>query len=252
MRLVSRGLLVVLLMTLAGASAAFAQLGVLYADSGPDIFGSPNWNDWWSAAKTDVVAGTFTDLRSGTYPGTDHIDALDEIVYENTNMGRRLQLIYKLPGVSTSGWEVQAMWEYDWGGQVWTIDWSNDGKPTQDLDRGWEQPGLPASFDNSKPGFWEDYRAGAERGVIGTFGFAFDVPEAELPSRQSEIRLNQTYARGLVRYRNSSSGGEKSGEWTTQEVTLSLNTVPEPSSIMLLGVVLGGSAAVAGLRRRRR
>jgi hypothetical protein len=249
MRPVSLGLLVVFLMTLAGASAAFAQLGVLYADSAPDIFGSPDWSGWWSAAKTDVIAGTFTDMRSGTYPGTDQIDALDEIVYENTNLGRRLQLIYKLPGVSTSGWEVQAMWEYDWGGQAWTVDWTNDGKPTQDLERGWEQPGV---FDYGRPGFWEDYSAGAEQGVIGTFGFAFDVPEAELLSRQSEILSNQTYARGLVRYREISSGGEKSGEWTTQEMTLSLNTVPEPSSIILLGIVLGGSAAGAGLRRRRR
>ena len=43
----------------------------LYVDSAPNVYGSPDWAPWWDAAKADVAAGTFTNLRTGTYPGTN-------------------------------------------------------------------------------------------------------------------------------------------------------------------------------------
>ncbi len=53
----------------------------LYVDSAPDVYGSPGFAPWWSAAKTDVDGGTFTDMRNGIFPGTHTLHPSDEIVY---------------------------------------------------------------------------------------------------------------------------------------------------------------------------
>ena len=130
----------------------------LYVDSAPNVYGSPNWAPWWAATKTDVVAGTFTNMRTGTFPGTTTIDPYDEIVYSTMDLGKRLHWTYWLPGETVAGLDglFEVKWSIDWGGSNWTLEgggWAVDGPAV-----GWSQPNN-----------WEDYSGG----VIGSLGFAW-------------------------------------------------------------------------------
>ena len=69
----------------------------LYVDSAPNVYGSPNWAPWWTDTKDDVAAGTFTNMRTGTFPGSTMADPYDEIVYSTMDLGKRLHWIYWLP-----------------------------------------------------------------------------------------------------------------------------------------------------------
>lgn len=197
------------------AGMAHAQDAVtLHADSAPNIYGSPDWAPWWTAAKDDVIAGTFTEMRTGTFPGTNYFDPYDEIVSSTMDLGKRLHWIYWVPGVTTSGivGNFQVKWVIDWEGNDWTYD-SSDGSWTQDSpSAGWAQPSAG----------WENHDDGAgNTGVIGSLGFAFwatdneappmdsggsmydEVDQADIDALRERILGKQTFATGHVRYRTS-------------------------------------------------
>ena len=73
-----------LLVTLVLAASSANASPFLFVDSAPNVYGSPNWAPWWAATKTDIIAGSFTNLRSATFPGTNTISPYDEIVYSTT------------------------------------------------------------------------------------------------------------------------------------------------------------------------
>ena len=140
------------------AGTALADVN-LYVDSAPNVYGSPDWAPWWTATKADVVADTFTNMRTGTHPGTLNVDPYDEIVYSTLDLGKRLHWIYWLPDttiaeLSAAPGLFEVKWVIDWGGDAWTYEggWAADGPSV-----GWSQPGS-----------WEDYAGG----VIGSLGFA--------------------------------------------------------------------------------
>lgn len=213
----------------------------LYVDSAPNIYGSPNWAPWWTQTKSDVVGGTFVNLRTGTYPNTLRIHPYDEIVYSTGDLGKRLHWIYWLPGKTKASLNelFQVKWVIDWDGDDWTYDWSTT-PPSWALDDpevGWVQPGS-----------WEDYSGG----VIGSFGFAWwatddDAPphstdanpynetdQADIDALRSQVFQYQTYAKGLVRYRETVNDP---WQYTTLKVT-----IPDTgaSSVGLFGLALLG------------
>jgi hypothetical protein len=217
----------------------------LYVDSAPNKYGSPNWGPWWNQAKADAVGGTFVNLGNGTYPNSLRIDPYDEIVYSTGDLGKRLHWIYWLPGETTSGLagRFEVKWVIDWAGDAWTYDWSAYDWIADGPSVGWVQPSS-----------WEDYSGG----VIGTFGFAWwstdnDAPpfstnanpydetnQADIDALRCLVFNNQTYALGMVRYRDSVND-----PW--QYKTLKV-TVPEGGMTLgLLGIALSG----LGLVRRR-
>lgn len=219
----------------------------LVVDSAPNVYGSPAWAPWWTQTKADVVAGTFTDMRTGTLPGTHSMDPYDEIVYSTGDLGKRLHWIYWLPGVTKTdlAGRFEVKWVIDWGGDDWTYsggNWAVDGAEV-----GWSQPSS-----------WEDYSGG----VIGSVGFAWwatddealpfstggsiydEVDQADIDALRQEVFQNQTFARGMIRYRDTG------GDWQNKD--LQLNMVPEPSSLFLVGAVMLGSVAFARYRRRKR
>jgi len=215
----------------------------LYVDSAPNVYGSPDWAGWWAQTKADVAAGSMTNLRTGTYPGTNMIDPYDEIVYSTGDAGKRLHWIYWLPGESVSALSglFEVKWEIDWGGTSYTqvgTSWSTDPNA------GWSQPQS-----------WEDYNGG----VIGSLGFAWwatdneaapldtggsaydETNQADIDALRADVFAAQTYAKGMVRYRSSVNDA-----WQTS--SLQVNVAPEPisSTLFLVG------AATLGFRRFRK
>jgi hypothetical protein len=231
-----------LILGISGSALALS----LYVDSAPNVYGSPAWDPWWDQTKQDVVAGTFTNMRTGTFPGTTTFDPYDEIVYSTGDLGKRLHWIYWLPGETTGGLEgvFEVKWVVDWDGVTYTYDWDIGDLVIDDPNSYWVQPE-----------HWEDYTGGSESGVIGSFGFAWwasddeapplntdispwnEVDQADIDALRDEVLDYQTYAIGMVRYRETLDA-----DW--EYTTLQLNIIPEPSTVFLLGAGLIGLTAL--------
>lgn len=219
----------------------------LYVDAAPNIYGSPNWAPWWTDTKQDVVSGAMTNMQSGTFPGTTTIDPIDEIVYSTGDLGTRLHWIYWMPETSVQALQglFEVKWVVDWDGVAYSYDWNTYSMVVDDPDSYWSQPTR-----------WENYN----NGVIGSFGFAWwaadndalplssdanlynETNAADIEAIREEIFTYQTYARGMVRYRDS-----QTAEW--QYTTLQVNIVPEPTTLILLG---GGLLGLVVCKRKNR
>jgi len=228
----------------AGVAPAGPAAVELYTDSAPNSFGSPAWDPWWAAAKTDVVAGTFTNLRTGTYPGTSTISPYDEIVYSYGDLGKRIQWIYWIDGVTKAALEnttgdpandlFEVKWALDWDGVAYTYDMEHSLWLSDAPEAGWIQPG-------TRPWSWADYSGG----VIGTFGFAWWDQSQNPEQFAADIRLYQTYLKGMVRIRE-----DVNSAWVVQDLNLTM--IPLPTPIGLAGVGLLSIGGFAAVRRRTR
>ena len=218
-------------------TAAAMAAPQLYVESAPNVHhGASGYSTWWDATQAEVVAGTFSNLSDGTYPGTMDIHPVDQIVYSWGDGGKRLHWIYWLPETTLSELEgnFQVKTVVDWGGTDYTYDWINDGWASDDPETGWVQPGS-----------WANY----EDGVIGTFGHAWwaghgitdpEDQQAAFDSLVDDVLNYQTFADGLIRYRESA-------ELDWQYQSLGVSVIPEPATLSLLA--MGGLAL---LKRRRR
>lgn len=234
---------------------AAAPTVFLYADTAPNVYGSPNWSPWWTQAKADAIAGTFVNMRSGAHPGTTYFEPEEEIVYSTMDLGRRLHWIYWVPGTTIAelqGCEFAINWVVDWAGVNYVYDWSVGDLVLADL-----AGGIPTN-GWIQPTSWTEESGG----VVGTFGFAWwayddlappfdtnppiwwDETDADdVAALAAEIRRYQTHVTGYVRWKC-----DPQGDWNYR--ILQLNVVPEPGTLVLW---LGGIAApsVALLRRRK-
>ena len=261
MRVRSLWLTVLAVFTMVSFASAGTITASLYADTAPNVYGSPNWGPWWTQAQADVAAGTFVNMRSGTHPGTTYFEPEEEIVYSTMDLGKRLHWIYWVPGKTINDLQTcnfQVNWMVDWDGVDYVYDWVNydlvsanlvGGIPTN----GWIQPSS-----------WIEYDKDGDNnpdGVIGTFGFAWwatdnealpydtngkwwdETDQDDVNALAAEIRRAQTHAIGYIRWK---CGGDPDWNYTI----LPLNVVPEPGTMVLW--LSGFAAPVVALLRRRK
>jgi len=239
-------------------TAAFAHGGGITAfnvDTAPNVYGSPDWAPWWSTAQTDVVGGTFDNMRSSVLgtPGDLYMDPYDEIVYSTGDLGSRLHWIYWIEGETTTSLvdRFEVRYIIDWGGVEYTYDFGIGGWADPSTGAGWIQPGS-----------WTNYNDGTTTGVIGNFGHAWwatddetspfdtggspydETDQADVDALRDLIFDVQTFARGEVRYRDSVSDA-----WMEQSLQVDImQPVPVPAAAPM---VLVGMALVAAVRRTR-
>ncbi|MBX3355727.1 MAG: hypothetical protein KF724_08515 [Phycisphaeraceae bacterium] len=158
----------------------------LYADSAPNLFGSPAWAPWWASARADMEAGTFENMRSGAYPGSLLMSPHNLIVYSTGDLGRRLHTMFWIPDETTASLDGRFQMRYclDWDGVDYVYDFGlNDyvvyDGPTGSA--GWVQPA----------GSWSNYSTG----VVGNPGWAWWATDDDAPPFSTDANpYNETDA----------------------------------------------------------
>ena len=228
-------------MLLAICSSAQGAVTIdLYVDSAPNAYvAGTGFGAWWNTAKGDIVAGTFQNMRSGTYPGQLKTNPVDLTVCSFPDYGRRLHWMFWAPSITQSEFinlnvEIKMLW--DQFGTEYTYDWANMDVPVLNTPAaGWSATEYYAEvYSGGVIGFFGDANWGA-------YGYTQDTYEARQAFNQDlGVYLGaQAYFEGLIGWTGS----------PPQQTGIRVAISPEPTSVMFLGTSLLG---LVGYRLRRR
>ncbi len=214
------------------SALSFAQATSLYVDAAPNMYGSPDYADWWTSAKKSVVNESFVNMANSSNllnSGTRKFEMEDAVVYSFGDLGSRLQFIYWVPEETIQTLtkdKFKVTIDYKWDGHKYNYYKEEYGKK-------WIMPTL-----------WEEY----EGGVIGTAGFAWwgaygvDTQDA-LDTDIADWDMYQ----GNVIFKVKRKGWKK--ERIVARHTPS-DPVPEPATALLFGAGVAGLAGVSRLRKK--
>jgi hypothetical protein len=192
----------------------------LFVDAAPNAYGSPDFAGWKTNAYKTAIAGTFVNMENSYNPAnrsTTNFEINDCVVYSFGDLGKRLHFVYWVPNetiASLTAKNFEVSGSYLWDGVEY------------DYFDGWYTPTS-----------WEE----KDGGVIGTAGFAWwgaygiNTQEA-LDAELADWDLYQ----GNFTFRAKFDGGSAS-------ITAYHPAVPEPTTMLLLGL---GLAGLAGAKKK--
>lgn len=207
----------------------------IYVDAAPNVYGSTDYPAWQTAAYAAAAAGTFTNMSNGVNSaniGTTNFEIQDEVVYSFGDLGKRLTWIYWIPNETIAGLGNRFQISL-------TNIWGCDG---------------PLDFYNYyygstwlTPTKWVNYDSdndGDNDGVIGAAGMAWwgaygvNTPEALAADIADWGSVSETWI-----FTTKLDGIE-----TSITSNRAAAPVPEPSTILLMGIGLLG---LVGYSRKR-
>lgn len=249
----SKTIVIAVALLLAASAMAGAYTVCIYADTAPNVYGSPAYTPWKTAAFAAAANNSFVNMQSGAYPGTTNFLPTEAIVYSTGDLGKRLQWIYWIPCKTTTQLNglFQVKTVYDWGGVDYTYDWGTNSTVENGAEIGWSQPGSWVNYDCNGDSVGD--------GVMGTFGNAWwatdnlaeplstdasttnETNAADVSALADMMWEAQTHWTGAYRFRDTVNDPWQYGD-------LRLTLVPEPASIFAL---FSGLAGIGLIRRRK-
>jgi hypothetical protein len=212
------------------AASALPPAVSLYVDAAPNVYGSPDYPAWESAAFAAAADGTFVNMANGINGdnvGTTDFEIEDEVVYSFGDLGKRLTWIYWVPGETIDSltdrfqvsliniWDGDELDFYaDYYGSTWLV-------PTK----------------------WKDYDSDGDSvtdGVIGTAGMAW--------WGAYEVNTQEALDADIAEWGAAEEDWIFTARLDCTEYSITSHRdprapVPEPATMLLLGSGFAGLAA---------